>query len=70
MKNKPTFPALFANNQPTPGEAHATVSEMSALKGASFDMTSALPDTLGELKKLQDPGKFGKARFSFKLYKR
>lgn len=34
--------------------------------GATFDTQSALSD----MKKLQDPAKFGKARFSFRLYKK
>jgi hypothetical protein len=39
-------------------------------KTATFDETSVTEPSLGDLKKLQDPTKFGKARFSFKLYKR
>ncbi|MCE3234328.1 MAG: hypothetical protein K0Q50_508 [Vampirovibrio sp.] len=34
--------------------------------GAMFDAQSALSD----MKKLQDPAKFDKARFSFRLYKK
>lgn len=37
-------------------------------RAASFDTTT--PDKLGDLKRLQDPAMFGRARFSFKLYKR
>lgn len=39
--------------------------------GATFDTHHADSQTnLSGLKKLQDPAKFGKARFSFRLYKK
>jgi hypothetical protein len=39
------------------------------LNGASFDSNGA-GQNLSDLRKLQDPSKYDKARFSFRLYKR
>jgi hypothetical protein len=39
------------------------------LNGASFDTTNS-NQALSDLRKLQDPSKYDKARFSFRLYKR
>lgn len=36
---------------------------------AQFDANNSA-STMGEMKKLQDPEKFSRARFSFRLYKR
>jgi hypothetical protein len=45
-------------------EAESVLPNTSSQGGATFD------NSLSDLKKLQDPSKFNKARFSFKLYKR
>jgi hypothetical protein len=40
-------------------------------RAASFDATpSPAGQSLAEMRRMQDPSRFGKARFSFKLYKR
>lgn len=41
-----------------------------AHNGATFDSFNDSTNALSDLKKLQDPAKFNKARFSFRLYKR
>ena len=42
----------------------------SAMKGAQFDEIASKGNTLSDLKKMQDPDKFNKARFRFRLYKK
>jgi hypothetical protein len=39
-------------------------------RAASFDTTPAPAQSLAEMRRMQDPSRFGKARFSFKLYKK
>ena len=50
-------PAPIKTNSPEPAPN---------MQGASFDTT----ESLSGMKKLQDPTKYEKARFSFRLYKR
>ena len=49
------------------GQAPIQQPSKNAQTGATFDSTGT---TLSDLKKLQDPVMFNKARFSFRLYKR
>ncbi len=49
------------------GQAPIPQQPKNAQAGATFDSAGT---TLSDLKKLQDPAMFNKARFSFRLYKR
>jgi hypothetical protein len=68
MKDKRSFqPAWVAALNQDSAETSETASEKKEHSGMSFDNTEA---ALSELKRLQDAGKFSKARFQFRLYKR
>jgi hypothetical protein len=49
------------------GTTPETESAEAVIPTASFDQT---PDGLSRMKKLQNPARFGKAKFAFRLYQR
>ncbi|WP_373532218.1 hypothetical protein [Vampirovibrio sp.] len=64
--NKNAFtPTLKNRLKSTEAEAGKPTPALRAL-GATFDETT----TFSEMKRLQDPAKFGKARFSLRLYRK
>jgi len=66
FKSQPVQPA-WATESPLAHETHETIREIpDEFHAATFDTSSSLSD----MKKLQDPNRFKKARFNLRLYKR